>query len=141
MKQDPVFNPENQSTIGRLLAAREAAQAATATVKTARREVSQASKDLAAEAIRKAQARHAAATSKPSASKPAAATLATVAELLAMPANRAQLLNEKAAFGNAGRETRRVIKRAFASASASDKQAILEKFGPALSAYPNESIS
>ncbi len=91
MKSDPVFNPENQSTIARLLAAREAAQSASATVKTARREVSQASKDLAAEAIRKAQARHAGTASKPT---------ATTAELLALPDAKAKLLNSAACYGN-----------------------------------------
>ncbi len=91
MKSDPVFNPENQSTIARLLAAREAAQAATTTVKTARRKVSQASKDLAAEAIRKAEARHAATAPKPT---------ATATQLLALPDAKAKLLNSSACYGN-----------------------------------------
>jgi len=133
MKSDP----QNESTIARLLAAREAAQAATANVKTARREVSQAAKDLAAEAIKKAEARHAGTASK----APSKPTQPTAAALLALPADQAQFLNDKAAFGNAGREHRLTVKRAFMAATASEKAALLDKFGIAISAFPNESNS
>jgi len=130
------FTPENTATIERLLAARNRNMSASQAVKSARGDVSVAAKQLAAEAIAAAEKRHASASPKAS-----AATLNTIAELLAMPTNQAQALNEKCGFGNAGREHRRVIKRAFATASPSEKSALLEKYGPALSAFPNEQIA
>jgi len=146
---DTSQSPENCATIERLLRARERAQSASSTVRAARKEISQAARELAAaekRAASKPASKPAPAASKPSpaSSKPTPApstsTSRAVADLLTLPAARAQALNDKAAFGNSGRGIRIELKRAFAAASPSEKTKLLEKFSAALTAFPNEKI-